>query len=278
VAILALLPFLIEIITSNTPIMTKHRFLSTLLASVVAGLACGAGFVHAAILTPGVPVKIMPVGDSITEGKFTQGGYRKPLQDLLKAGGYSVTFVGKEDNGDPANDTGFSKGMANPNHEGYGSARIGMLLNGGTVEKHTALPIKTSVANNDPDVVLVMLGTNDIFGITPTAKMQQAMEKLVESIFAQKPSATVVLASVPPIHKVEARNADVDAWNAVIPQIVAKEQAANHKIEFADIHSVFGDGDLSGDKVHPSAAGYNKMAALWYTVLTGQAAPAPAHP
>jgi len=231
-------------------------------------------FADTAILTKGVPVKIMPVGDSITEGKYTQGGYRKPLQDLLKSNGYEVTFVGKEDNGDPANDTGFSKGMENPNHEGYGSARIGMLLSGGTVEKHTALPIKTSLANNNPDVVLVMLGTNDIFGITATDKMKATMEKLVSSIFEQSPNVTVVLASICPIAKIAARDADVNAYNAVLPDIVQEQKALGHKIEFADVHSVVTPADLSGDKVHPSATGYNKMAALWYSVLTGEPAPA----
>jgi lysophospholipase L1-like esterase len=245
-----------------------------LLAGTLIGLLfCADGFAHAGIIAKGVPVNIMPVGDSITEGKYTQGGYRKPLYQMLKDNGYSVTFVGKEDNGDPANDTGFSTGMETPNHEGYGSARIGMLLNGGTTEKHTALPIKTSLANNHPDVVLILLGTNDILGITPTDRMHQTMEKLVGTIFEQNPNATVVLASIPPITKIEARNADVNAYNAVLPGIVAKEKTLNHKIEFADIHSVFTDpADLSEDKVHPSATGYNKMAALWYSILTEEPA------
>lgn len=234
---------------------------------------CVGGSAHAAILTKGEAVKIMPVGDSITEGKYTQGGYRKPLLQLLRDNGYSVTFVGKEDNGDPANATGFSQGMDNPNHEGYGSARIGMLLNGGTTEKHTALPIKTTLANNNPDVVLIMLGTNDIFGVTATAKMEQAMEKLVSTIFEQSPNITVVLANIPPIAKVPALDAEVDAYNAVLPGIVAKEKALNHKIEFADIRSVFGLSDLGKDKVHPSADGYNKIAAVWYSVLTGEPVP-----
>src|SRR5260370_6125031 len=64
-------------------------------------LFCADGFANAGIINKGVPVKIMPVGDSITEGKYTQGGYRKPLYQLLKDNGYSATFVGKEDNGDP---------------------------------------------------------------------------------------------------------------------------------------------------------------------------------
>jgi lysophospholipase L1-like esterase len=225
-------------------------------------LFCADGFAYAGIINKGAPVKIMPIGDSITEGKYTQGGYRKPLYQMFKNNGYSVTFVGKEDNGDSANDTGFSTGMEDPNHEGYGSARIGMLLNGGTTEKHTALPIKTSLANNNPDVVLILLGTNDIFGITATDRMRQTLEKLVNTIFEQNPNITVVLASIPPISKTEARNADVNAYNAVLPGIVAKEKALNHKIEFADIHSVFTDpADLSADKVHPCTTGYNKMAA-----------------
>jgi lysophospholipase L1-like esterase len=192
--------------------------LRNILAGAFIGLSfCADGFAYAGIINKGIAVKIMPVGDSITEGKYTQGGYRKPLYQMLKDNGYSVTFVGKEDNGDPANDTGFSTGMENPNHEGYGSARIGMLLNGGTTEKHTALPIKTSLANNNPDVVLILLGTNDIFGITPTDSLRQTMEKLVSTIFQQNPSTTVVLASIPPISKIEARNADVNAYNAVLP-------------------------------------------------------------
>jgi lysophospholipase L1-like esterase len=259
---------------------SQHRSSwSTSLRNFLAGafiglLFCADGFAHEVIIKKGVPVKIMPVGDSITEGKYTQGGYRKPLYQMLKDNGYSVTFVGKEDNGEPANDTGFSAGMENPNHEGYGSARIGMLLNGGTMEKHTALPIKTSLANNNPDVALILLGTNDIFGITPTDSMRQTMEKLLNAVFEQNPNTTVVLASIPPISKIEARNADVNVYNAVLPEIVAKEKALNHKIEFADIHSVFTDpADLSGDNVHPSATGYNKMAALWYSILTGDSAP-----
>ena len=65
----------------------------------------------------------------------------------------------------------------------------------------------------------------------------------------------------------------LDAYNAVLPDIVQEQKALGHKIEFADIHSVVTPTDLSGDKVHPSATGYAKMAALWYSVLTGETAP-----
>ena len=243
-----------------------------LAAAVLLPLSCLA---DGGILTKGTPVKIMPVGDSITEGKgiVGAGGYRGPLYDLLTSNGYDVTFVGKEDNGDPANATGFSNGMKSPNHEGYGSARIGMLLGGGTVEKHTALPIKTSMANNNPDVVLVMLGTNDIFGITATEKMKATMDQLLTAIFAANPNVSVVLATICPIGKVPARDADVDKYNAVLPDLVTEQQGHGHKIVLANVHDAVTLAGLSGDKVHPSAEGYKKMAAAWYAALTGEAAP-----
>src|SRR6185369_9672246 len=66
--------------------------------------------------------------------------------------------------GSAANATGYSSGMAQPNHEGYGSYRIDQIADGVAVnppEGHSALPIETTLDNNDPDVVLMMLGTND---------------------------------------------------------------------------------------------------------------------
>ena len=91
---------------------------------------------RAAVLTKGMTVRILPVGDSITEGKFVNGGYRLPLRLLLLEAGYPIVYVGKEDNGEAQNDTGFSTGLVNANHEGYGSMRVDEILNGGSEEGH----------------------------------------------------------------------------------------------------------------------------------------------
>jgi hypothetical protein len=61
------------------------------------------------ICTP--TVEVMPLGDSITTGKYSGTdttdpagagddiGYRKDLRDLLTGSGYTVDFVGSVDNG-----------------------------------------------------------------------------------------------------------------------------------------------------------------------------------
>ncbi|MFB9413576.1 hypothetical protein ACFFSQ_36150, partial [Dactylosporangium matsuzakiense] len=44
-------------------------------------------------------VRVMPLGDSITEGTQVPGGYRIGLWQRLAAGGYRVDFVGSQYNG-----------------------------------------------------------------------------------------------------------------------------------------------------------------------------------
>ena len=47
-----------------------------------------------ASLSSAEPVRVMAVGDSITEGGKTFATYRLPLAQRLKAAGYAVAFVG----------------------------------------------------------------------------------------------------------------------------------------------------------------------------------------
>src|ERR1700756_3281521 len=42
------------------------------------------------------PVKIMPMGDSITDDFVYNGAWRLPLQPLLDTSGYPFTFVGRK--------------------------------------------------------------------------------------------------------------------------------------------------------------------------------------
>src|SRR5436190_22769204 len=144
--------------------------------------------------------RYMPLGDSITLGKFVgNGGYRQLLQNKLAAAGIPYLFVGKEDDGQPANNTGFSTGMANPNHEGYGSFRIDQIRNGGSAENHSAPPIVNTLATYQPDVVLLMIGTNDVLQNNNIPGAPARLDALVESIFSVRPNARLLHASITPL-------------------------------------------------------------------------------
>ena len=78
-------------------------------------LICLLALSFSSVAARGAVTRYMALGDSITEGKFVGGGgYRQLLQNKLAAGGFPFLFVGKEDDGQPANNTGFSAGMARP--------------------------------------------------------------------------------------------------------------------------------------------------------------------
>jgi lysophospholipase L1-like esterase len=221
----------------------------------------------AAWLTKGQNLKVMPVGDSITLGKGSPvGGYRKVLYEWLIANGYSITYVGKQNilfnNQYP---TQCSDGSI-PWHEGYGSFRTDMTLNGGTAERQTAPPIKTSLENFKPDIVMLMIGTNDILQNFQLDTLDERLGQIIDAIYAFNPKTIVLVA----------QEKLATAYNAAIPGIVAKQQSLGHQVAFVDVHQALSSfkGALTGDQVHPSSMGYAKMAQVWYKALTGEEAPA----
>src|SRR5208337_2107217 len=51
-----------------------------------------------AAIPPVTPIKIMPLGDSITYGLYAPGGYRAPLYQQLANANFNVNFVGTQNN------------------------------------------------------------------------------------------------------------------------------------------------------------------------------------
>ena len=92
--------------------------------------------------------RIMPLGDSITEGVLTGnpvGGYRDDLADLLTAGGYDFNFVGTKSDG-----TGFDA-----DHEGHNGLRADQIADSLNIWLN-------ELGSQKPRFYLVHVGTNDI--------------------------------------------------------------------------------------------------------------------
>ena len=107
----------------------------------LAAFTCG-------VLSAGV-IRIMPLGDSITYGANTAGGYRLPLYNLLTQANYSVDFVGSE-TGNGASD------LPDWDHEGHSGWWLSH--NDGGIYQNVG---KWLAHVETPDVVLVHIGTND---------------------------------------------------------------------------------------------------------------------
>ena len=256
--------------------------------------------VSAAVLCTAMPVsagadseklRIMPVGDSITDGYWEQGGYRKYLSYALEQKGLSdFDLVGPKGMDKESFDYNGRSVDYDGNYCGYSGYAIqnmsGAEARQGILE---TLQNGNMIKTYDPDIVLLQIGTNDILsayndGIT------ERLEGLINYILDEgSEGETVFVTTIPDIDAVTVSNwlwaygevkwnsseeefaeivqGYVDSYNASIAELVSKMQADGKNVMYGDIHSVVDmDSDLY-DGVHPNESGYEKMGLYWADVL-----------
>jgi lysophospholipase L1-like esterase len=122
------------------------------------------------------PLRIMPLGDSITFGVGSQhlDGYRPSLYRRLTSAGLGVDFVGSLHNG----------GGPDADNEGH---------KGWTIER-VANHLDDWLATYQPDVILLHIGTNDMAKMLPGAAGR--LDALLDQIAADRPDAEVFVAQV----------------------------------------------------------------------------------
>jgi lysophospholipase L1-like esterase len=192
-------------------------------------------------------VRVMPLGDSITEGTQVPGGYRIGLWQRLAAAGYRVDFVGSQFNG-PAS-------LGDHDHEGHPGWRIDQ------IDANVTGWLRTY----SPHTVLLHIGTNDVLQNFNLSGAPGRLSTLLDHINATVPSAEVFVATIIPLSNAGQESA-ARTFNAAIPGIVQGKVNAGQHVHLVDMHSALTTADLT-DGIHPTATGYDKMAAKWYGAL-----------
>lgn len=219
-------------------------------------------------LSATAPVKIMPLGDSITAGP---GCWRAILWHQLQTTGYTnIDFVGSVPDG------GCNYGYT---YDGDNEGHSGMSATG--IASQNLLPGWLAAAN--PDIVLMHLGTNDMWGdFIPTSSILAAYTTLVGQMRANNPNMKILVAQIIPMNppSCSACAAEVVALDNAIPGWAAGLTTAQSPIIVVDQWTGFDDAtDTNGDGVHPNDAGFQKMANRWYPplaqVLNGVIPPQP---
>lgn len=214
------------------------------------------GYVEAA------PLKIMPLGDSITEGVPVSGGYREPLYNLLKNAGYSTQFVGSLNDYPgtlPANQTA---------HEG----RSGYVISAGAGRPGLADPGNIDQwlgpAGADPDIILLMIGTNDInlnYQITTAPdRLSGLISKIANKTTGLKPNAKLIVAKITPAAETVTPDTWTRAYNSGVADVVAAHRAMGENVSLVDMYSTLNRTSDLSDGLHPSPDGYAKMADVWF--------------
>jgi lysophospholipase L1-like esterase len=214
--------------------------------------------------TDGTPCKIMPLGDSITDGidstqgYASNGGYRLELFRLAVTAGHDITFVGTQP---PNGPTGNVAGQPFPrNHEG---------ISGNTIAQ-VAARIDGELVANPPNIVLLQIGTNNLYqGMA--ADIPGQLASLLDQITSGAPDALVVVAQITPLGG-QFPNNGVDEYNATIPGIVQERvSAGKHMIVVDQFTRIASTPNfvtaLLPDNIHPNAAGYAIMGETWYGAI-----------
>jgi lysophospholipase L1-like esterase len=121
---------------------------------------------------------------------------------------------------------------------------------------------KKIVADAQPQIVLVHLGTNDMQQ-TPAGATDR-LAKLIDHVVTDAPNALIVVASIIPL---PSQASNVTAFNQAIPGIVKTRADTGKHVIFVDQYAGFVGKTGLMDSVHPYEAGYEQMAVVWYAAI-----------
>jgi lysophospholipase L1-like esterase len=207
--------------------------------------------------------RIMPLGDSITG---SPGCWRALLWNNLQNAGFtSIDFVGTL----PPQGCGIPYDGDNEGHGGILATDIANqnLLPGWLAATH-------------PDVVMMHLGTNDVWSARSPDAILAAFSTLVNQMRAQNPNMQILVAQILPMNpsNCTACGDRVIAFNAAIPSWAAGKTTAQSPIVVVDQWTGFSTATDTADGVHPNDSGNRKIADRWFPALTARLTNTPPPP
>ncbi|MEU8364380.1 cellulose binding domain-containing protein [Nonomuraea sp. NPDC048882] len=226
------------------------RKIGSVLAAIVA-LAAAVLFATTATASA-APVRIMPLGDSITG---SPGCWRALLWNRLQSTGHTnVDFVGTL----PPQGCGVAHDGDNEGHGGYLATNVANqgLLTGW-------------LAATRPDVVLMHFGTNDVWSNIAPATILSAFTTMVNQMRASNPNMRILVAKIIPMNPSSCADCAqrTVTFNNAIPAWAAATTTPQSPITVVDQWTGFSTATDTYDGVHPNAAGDQKMSDKWYPPL-----------
>ncbi|AKG20776.1 GDSL-type esterase/lipase family protein [Calothrix sp. 336/3] len=205
-------------------------------------------------------IKVMPLGDSICEDN--QPFLRQQVtQEKLQ-----INWVGSKKN----------SALADPEHECHGGWSAAQVLGlPGTKmpcwEGKSPGNVSQWVKATKPDVVLMMLGSNDFFadncrGEQTSNTLKTSLEKIVDEIYKNSPGVHIAIASLSPFNWQGGKESQ-QSINLYIQQMVKQRQQQGQKISFVDIHNSVPQNGFKADNLHLNDIGNQAIAKTWIQAL-----------
>ncbi|WP_299703310.1 SGNH/GDSL hydrolase family protein [uncultured Pontibacter sp.] len=216
------------------------------------------------------PLKIMPLGNSITQGNMQHVSYRYPLWKKLLDADVNFEFVGshtENDGGAPSFNPYKGQTFSNRN-EGHWGWSTDEVLNG----KDGKGNLSQWLQGYSPDIVLMHLGTNDMFRNQDIEQTIGEIETVINTIAEKSPGVTIFIAKLIPAHLQKVgpdavRN--IENLNQRIEQFVKEQSSNGPPIILVDQNTGFDatEGVDTYDGVHPNGSGMEKMSQRWFDAI-----------
>ena len=206
------------------------------------------------------PVRIMPLGNSISQGNTVQSSYRRALWMNIQNDAFPVNFVGSLHEN-------FDEGLS-----AYGPSPIQDFdldheAHWGWTADQIASALPGWLSLNIPNVALIHVGTNDLWAGQSVATTIYDMEDIISKLRVANPGVTILLAQLIPLPPSNPGYLFVDDLNSEIVTLANILDSQNSRIIVVDQNTGFDNGLHTYDGVHPNDAGEQLMADIWYSYL-----------
>ncbi|MES1207949.1 MAG: SGNH/GDSL hydrolase family protein, partial [Pseudomonadota bacterium] len=172
----------------------------------------------------------------------------------------SITFVGSQTSG-PATVAGKSFPKGNEGHSGY------TMYDNSKASGIAGAITDNAIKNYKPNIILLMIGTNDMHYSVDLANAPTRLGQLLDEILTDAPNTLLVVANVIPANGTQ--NGLTQTFNAAVPGVIQARASKGKHIVGVDMYAAMKSWSTTiyKDSEHPNDAGYSIMANVWFNAI-----------
>jgi acyl-CoA thioesterase I len=219
-------------------------------------------------------MNILTLGNSITNGTNKYDSYRRPLWQLLRQGYYNFDFIGSWDlhhMGGEVPDPDFDM-----DHDGHSGWKASDILSQPDWDKPRG-NIHEWIQEYTPDIVLLELGTNEVFQCIAVKEAMNNISSIIDIIRKKNSRVKIFIALIPPLgaqwagkklcgNKINYGQAVIN-FNKQLRVLGVAKSSPRSKVILVDQYSGVNTATDMYDDIHPNTTGERKMAAKWYKAI-----------
>lgn len=204
------------------------------------------------------PIRILPLGNSITQSNNTHYSYRYNLWKKLIDGGHHFDFVGSLNSNFGGNpDWPLYQGKNfDQDHEGHWGWRADQILQN--------LPEWQN--NYTADIALLHIGSQDCAQNNSIESTVGEIKQIIDTLRNSNPKVMILLAKLIPWND-PAINNMINDLNSQMDHIAAEKTTSASPVIIVDQNTGFDNVNDTFDGIHPNESGEEKMAANWYAAI-----------